>query len=342
MRNGSQTEAGTGIPVATEIEIGTATVTETETVTEETAVIETEETAIETGTGAAIETLDGEGEAVGKARRTKGARWRTGSATSPGWPMTEAAPAALAAPVALAVPVAPAVQSVQEEGKKCGKTAETTADPAASLLDHLWTVPLGDRCPSAGPTDNPHSAVAEGPTDHPRPAPSDGSDPVDPTAEDRDLETGHPTAECLPTTCLSTGRPDRWGTPWAQVVRWEGQWDTRGRLTAHPGDISTGRQARDPSTAQDPEDPLRDLSAVGLLGHLAVQVHLMAQADRVRLTGQADPWEGLLAPSAVLVHPSEMGSVEAAAAVAAWGEAAWDEADLETDQAAPGGTTDHP
>ena len=174
--------------------------------------------------------------------------------------------------------------------------------------------------------------MAEGPTDHPRPAPSDGSDPVDPTAEDRDLETGHPTAECLPTTCLSTGRPDRWGTPWVEVVRWEGQWDTRGRLTAHPGDISTGRQARDPSTAQDPEDPLRDLSAVGLLGHLAVQVHLMAQADRVRLTGQADPWEGLLAPSAVLVHPSEMGSVEAAAAVAAWGEAAWDEADLETDQ----------
>ena len=45
---------------------------------------------------------------------------------------------------------------------------------------HFQTaVPLGDRCPSADPTDNPHSEEDQeaGPTDSPRPAPSDVSDP---------------------------------------------------------------------------------------------------------------------------------------------------------------------
>ena len=115
--SGRQNEAETGISGATEI--GTATETATETVTE---------TGIATETGTAtevtgIESLDAAGGGAGAVetaadrRRREAARWRTGCATSPGWPMTD--------------PVDPAAPAEEGEGKTCGKTAETTADPAA-------------------------------------------------------------------------------------------------------------------------------------------------------------------------------------------------------------------
>ena len=201
------------------------------------------------------------------------------------------------------------------------------------------TVPLGDRCPSGTPRP-PSAAPAEeeDPTaaDNPLPALSDGSDPAvpaAPTVEDPDSaalpsETAaRPTAAaaaagCLPTTCLSTDRRDRWDTP---------AWDTRAwvtHLTARPGDILTDRQAQDPSTAQGPEDPSRDLSAVGR----RVRVCLTVPEDhRVHLTARADtPWapQGPSAPSTVHDRHSETGSVEAAADLGAAGE----EEDLETDQ----------
>ena len=84
---------------------------------------------------------------------------------------------------------------------------------------------------------------------------------------------------------------------------------------------------QDPSTAQDQEDPLRDLSVVGR------RAHSTGRADRAHLTDQADPWaraapwaQGLSAHLTVHARPSVMASVEAEAAAVAWGEA-----DSETD-----------
>ena len=115
--SGRQNEAETGISGATEIGIATETATETGIATETGTA--TEVTGIES-----LDAAGGGAAAVGTAadnrRRREAARWRTGCATSPGWPMTD--------PAAPADPEDPVEEG---EGKTCGKTAETTADPAA-------------------------------------------------------------------------------------------------------------------------------------------------------------------------------------------------------------------
>ena len=87
----------------------------------------------------------------------------------------------------------------------------------------------------------------------------------------------------------------------------------------------TDRLDRDPSTAQGPEDPSRDLLAVGR------RVRSTARADRARLTARAGPWAHRghsVDRSTVPDRPSETASV----GVAEEADSEVEEAALETDQ----------